>query len=584
MVARKIDGVFDTTNTSDVVERLHEKDQTSKWFGVFRDRYGRPVVEDYGRYEILCAESLGKPDSAPRQYPRLVSFIGVTNAGKSTLIKLLISLGDAEHVRRGFPSPVVGNVADSIPTSGDVHLYSDPASVGDRHPVMYIDCEGFEGGEKIPLGSRSQQRNPAPGTGEQQAEPSARTRSIEWATTEESRQREFAVTRLYPRILYTFSDCVVFVLRNPKTFQSSVLSKLLDWGAAALERSINQPTLPHCVVVLNCSDAALAADQWNADSATQALLSTVRGAIDHAEGVPRFRALAERWRELGRDVCSVEDLVLCYYSSFKVIRLPTGSQINRMREQVSQLRGLISQCCARSFEAKSRARVLSDGAELGKYLQSGFDHFTSHLDLPFDFLQVSLARNPIPNDFGDHILQLCLAVQRSCRGDRSGLRRLLERMGPFVASCILLDWAKYRKGRLEIVCAPYEEFFARAVDNYLESHAMCAHASADGTRRCVMSRARHGVKGHQDHRGIIASTTGRGYVSPVGLDFADRWKRQLKEAISQLQIDFLYRRERTGATTSASPGTSTRSPSTSSAVALDHRSWRYGAIPRVCRA
>lgn len=552
MVARKIGSVFDTTNASDVVERLHQKDKTSKWFGVVRDRYGRPVLEDYGRYEILCAAGAGRRDSAPLQFPRLVSFIGVTNAGKSTLIKLLISLADAEHGGRGFPSPVAGNVADdSIPTSGDVHLYSDPASVGDRHPVMYIDCEGFEGGEKIPLGSRSRQRNnPTLGTGEQQPEPSARTRSIEWATTEESRQREFAVTRLYPRILYTFSDCVVFVLRNPKTFQSSVLSKLLDWGAAALEKSINQPTLPHCVVVLNCSDAALDPDQWDADSATQALLSTVRGAIDHAEGVSRFRALAERWRELGRDVCSVEDLVLCYYSSFKVIRLPTGSQINRMREQVSQLRGLIGQCCARSSEAKERARILSDAAELGKYLQSGFDHFTSHLDLPFDFKQVSLARNPIPNDFGDHILQLCLAVQRSCREDRSGLRRLLERMGSFVASCVLLDWAKYRKGRLEILCAPYEEFFARAVDDYLESHALCAHASADGTRRCVMSRARHGVKGHQDHRGIIASTTGRGYVSPVGLDFADQWKRQLKEAMSQLQIDFLYRRERTDATTS----------------------------------
>ncbi|KAL1581611.1 hypothetical protein WHR41_09618, partial [Cladosporium halotolerans] len=108
MVARKIGSVFDTTNASDVVKRLHEKDKTSKWFGVVRDRYGRPVLEDYGRYEILCAAGAGRRDSAPLQFPRLVSFIGVTNAGKSTLIKLLISLADAEHGRRAFPSPVAG--------------------------------------------------------------------------------------------------------------------------------------------------------------------------------------------------------------------------------------------------------------------------------------------------------------------------------------------------------------------------------------------------------------------------------------------------------------------------------------------
>jgi hypothetical protein len=41
-------------------------------------------------------------------------------------------------------------------------------------------------------------------------------REITWATTSEKQTREFAVTQLYPRLLYTFSDVVVFALKNPR--------------------------------------------------------------------------------------------------------------------------------------------------------------------------------------------------------------------------------------------------------------------------------------------------------------------------------------------------------------------------------
>lgn len=59
------------------------------------------------------------------------------------------------------------------------------------------------------------------------------TRKIAWADTPATQKREFAVGQLYPRILYTFSDVVVFVLRNPRAFESVVLDKLVRWGAAS---------------------------------------------------------------------------------------------------------------------------------------------------------------------------------------------------------------------------------------------------------------------------------------------------------------------------------------------------------------
>lgn len=486
--------------------------------------------------------------SAPtrRQFPQLVSFIGVTNAGKSTLIKFLISLGYPARQRGAleyFPSPVVGSLDnENEPTSGDVHLYADPATHNHERPILYADCEGFEGGEKAPLGSRGRLYGGPTDLSESHAEDSVRTRQIRWATTEERRKREYAVTNLYPRLLYTFSDCVVFVLRNPKTFQSAVLTKLIDWGAAALERSINQPTLPHCVVVVNDSDATLDESEWDSECATRSLLSSVQGAINYTEGVPRLRELADHWRKLGRGVCSIEDLILCYYGSFKVVRMPAGKRFRRMEEQVTQLRGLIQECCDRSFEAKRRTRMQTDAAELDWYLQSGFDHFTTHLDLPFDFMQVSLVQNPIPHDFGDHILQLCLAVERVHTGHHEERQELFLRIGSLVASCVLLDCARYRKGRLEKLSIQYEGFFERAIGDYLTLHSVCTYSTPDGSRKCAMVEARHNVKGHQDARGIIASGD---FVSPFGLAFAYQWRRQLKESMSHLQNNFCHMLERT---------------------------------------
>ena len=185
--------------------------------------------------------------------------------------------------------------------------------------------------------------------------------------------------------------------RNPKTFQSAVLAKLLDWGVAAIEKSINQPALPHCIVAVNCTDPAVDEKEWDINFATQSLLSSVKGALDYVEGVPRFRELAEHWRSLGKHIYTVEDLILRYYSSFKVVRIPSKPRYMTISEQVGKLHQTIKANCEESFRTKRRARMLTNADELHVYLQSGFDHFTTHLNIPFNFMQISLLRNPIPN-------------------------------------------------------------------------------------------------------------------------------------------------------------------------------------------
>ena len=485
-------------------------------------------------------------DSRSR-YPKLVSFVGVTNAGKSTIVKMLIQCGVANHSDQSpveFPSPVVGSVVDdSRTTSRGVNLYADPTTVSETIPIYYADCEGFEGGEQPPLGSQPHQD---PQSRDDRSRAWINTRRIRWADREEYRGREYAVTVLYPRLLYSFSDCVVFVLRNPKTFGSAALTKLLDWGAAALEKSINQPALPHCVVTLNGSHPGIDPQQWESQQATQTLLDSVNNAFDRDNGVPQFRRLADHWRGLGKEINTIRDLILCYYASFKVIRIPEGQHYTLIGQQVNKLRNTIRTDCDASHESKRYARLLTNADELNLYLQSGFDHFTTHIDVPFNFMQVSLRRNPIPRDFGGHILQLCETLSpRIPSRDPEKTEVLFEKLSLILASCVLLDCTRFRKGQLYKLFASYAHFFESAVAEYLQLHCPCSFVSPDGTRTCRLVKARHEAKGHQDERGIIAAGH---HITTLDSGFARRWMRSVETTVFELHKIFSRELERSSLT------------------------------------
>lgn len=118
-----------------------------------------------------------------------------------------------------FESPVVGSIEHSnSPTSGDVHLYADPDTAFITLPMLYADCEGLEGGEEEPTANKLRQilRNPDQNQGHNRIF-KCKPRELVYAkTNSEARNREWAVRKVHPRLLYTFSDVIVFVLWNPK--------------------------------------------------------------------------------------------------------------------------------------------------------------------------------------------------------------------------------------------------------------------------------------------------------------------------------------------------------------------------------
>lgn len=193
------------------------------------------MFQDYGRYADLMktmdqmkyeswsinSQAHEKQTGRDGRTPSLVSFVGQTGAGKSTLIKLVVDFSAENY--ENFATPVVGASGADVPTSEDVHLYLDPRTAESEAPILLADCEGLEGGEREPLGAKFKKiRRSAKNTDTQVEEPSTRTprvvsgRELIWAGNAKSRSREYAVTHLYPRLLYTFSDVIVFVLRNPR--------------------------------------------------------------------------------------------------------------------------------------------------------------------------------------------------------------------------------------------------------------------------------------------------------------------------------------------------------------------------------
>ncbi|KAI9701837.1 MAG: hypothetical protein M1836_001181 [Candelina mexicana] len=535
-LAEKIKAVLEPNTTEAQQEALHKKDENTTWFGVVRDPMDEPVFQDYGRYANIMAE--GSSGVRSSRYPSLVSFVGQTGAGKSTLIKALIELQYGG--RRRFPTPVVGAVNQKVPTSGDVHLYSDPQSYYSTNPVLYADCEGLEGGESEPMGARAKLKEKAGSsrdmydrrTGSFQKKlrkmHHSSQREITWATTAEKRSRQFAVTHLYPRLLYTFSDTVVFVLRNTKTFEN-VVGILIEWASAALETSSNQPVLPHTIIALNASENSLDPAEWDVRYATRSLMSSIEEVVARN---PKFHHFAQFWRDRGKKIRTVEDLLLSYYSTVRVVRIPTVGRPNLINAQVAKLSSEINSANSVSQCNKRAVRMLLEADELQRYLQFAFDHFACNLDTPFDFVKASFTNNPIPLDFGGNILKLAINIMEVWENRLDG-RAIFKELSVMVASCIMLDSARHKtKGSAETILRDhYMVHCDDAIDDFCARHWPCEYASRAG--RCVNRRSGHNSKGHQLKNGKVIADGG--YQSDFSADtFGDEWRSLIHNNLKHL--------------------------------------------------
>lgn len=207
---------------------------------------------------------------------------------------------------------------------------------------------------------------------------------------------------------------------------------LITWASSSLEKSLNQPTLPHAVIALNATDTKVDQNEWDPDYATNLLMSHVAGAVDRD---PYYRSLRDYWVSQGKHIRTIKDLLECYYSSITVLRIPGEGRYMMIDDQVNKLYDVITKRCGESFNSKRRSRMLSNSETLNVYLQCAFDHFAQDLHTPFNFMDISFKINPIPLDFGGNILKLAVAMK--ARYDDP--RKIFKELSFMVSSCILLD-------------------------------------------------------------------------------------------------------------------------------------------------
>lgn len=108
-MTRIIEATLDVNISDGEQTKLHLLDELASWFGAIRD-HDEVVFRDHGRYASLMAEhSLAH---RKRSYPALISFVGDTGAGKSSLIKLLIKIISSKLFQSEDSSAKVRQVSD----------------------------------------------------------------------------------------------------------------------------------------------------------------------------------------------------------------------------------------------------------------------------------------------------------------------------------------------------------------------------------------------------------------------------------------------------------------------------------------
>ncbi|KAH7010796.1 uncharacterized protein B0I36DRAFT_341025 [Microdochium trichocladiopsis] len=529
----------------------HRHDFLSLWFSVDKGKDGKLELKQFPRFSNLVKDHNNRHRHGSDCSVQLVSFIGNTGAGKSTLIRVLMKqpwdiarLTSTEEV--SISLPIAGRSGSTIPTSGDVHLYAvpnDPAA-GPSNLSLYADCEGFNGGDQEPLAGKAK-RSVLAKIGEMIH--TKTTESLSWAKdvllflkgthifplSFES-TREEAVKNLFPRLLYNFSDVVVHVMPwAASRMLEHVIVNLLDWAQNSQKTAVNRVILPHMIVVLNV-DLSEEVD-WNTATTTERILNEHLRALENNQTISTYCWMLNQLRN--SPITTIRELLNCCYSSVQFIRVPPAEKQQLFSRQVQTLDSLIHEATIQARETKAEARCLLHSETQDKMFKMAFEHYKNNLEKPFDFLESLLAARPLDNTLSatlSALLRAAMIAYRSTTAELSGFE-FCSIITPTVCSIIALDSYRsssrhpgtlrniykgstlnFRVGEGEEGAVTYQSQFAAAITEFLEKSCPCDFVYEG--KRCVNSFQGHKASMHQDE-------TGSTHFGTFESKFVDDWTR-----------------------------------------------------------
>ncbi|KAF3171566.1 hypothetical protein TWF751_006295 [Orbilia oligospora] len=509
-----LSAIFSTETDIVVQRRLHEEDnRVARWFIAESTEADprRGVLYVTDRFQRLSAQ--GK--LAENQFPSIVSFIGDTGKGKSTLIRAMIktstrtaglsfnpddlSINDLRLNSLETPVTAIQHPNFNLtPTSAGIHLYADPQTLSERSPILFADCEGFNTHTKAQAVSgmdlnRSHEDMPF---------------RRKWTIERGEHKRESITDGLYPQFMYLFSDVICYVMDGSASVSKDII-RLLEWAARGEADSVNMEPYKALVVVIN--QPSNWQKEWESQefSARDSMLEQLpetgwRESSLLAEAVDRINSTRD-----GNKISTTYALVKKYFQRIEVCYIPRrkdrGVAAELMLSKYRLLRHTILSCSKEAQTKKKESYNRFNFTDLSSQFDLAFHHFATS-DGPFDMYKIARKGRVEPRKMSDHIL-----VLMKCMEETSNLQST-QLFGEIVASSLINASLRDHQRALPPQYTFETEFqFLKTclggITRFYRSHKRCEFT--DGDENCIIKYEHH----HEGHKSIKKGI-GRGPFIP----------------------------------------------------------------------
>lgn len=301
------------------------------------------------------------------------------------------------------------------------------------------------------------------------------------------------ITRiLFPRILYIFSDVVVFPFSRIRV--DDTLFQLVKWGHSATMLSYNKPDLPSAIIVFINQDDQVDPYEYDLSAAREWFFG--QRCLHDISKNKTLQPYIQYWEANGHRIVSAKDLLSCYYISVSVVHLPNGQHPTPMHQQIKKLYGRIIEVCPEPQIRRDWVRWKWNAATLPLLVRKAFTHFASKYETPFNFSDAWVDLQSFSPDFNWSIFNLA----RMARGHRDLSRTgmdLWASIGSFVASCLFLNCVRAKQAD----CRVTEKVWAQcdeAAELYWMKFWPCNYPikTPKGHQQCV-----NAPYGHPHHQG-----------------------------------------------------------------------------------